>query len=207
LFATSWTGKAGFTLRLVTLAAGFAACVAGVFGLVFAAWGAALETIGFADPLLTGLATDFASFLATGWAATFTALADAAREGFFTLAGLAVAPVFTACRVAGLAAGFTAVFVALATGRLTDLAAALTAAFAVPGTLVFFTGLLAFTSCLLAERLCAWSGGTRAPGLAIASRFGDLSTAGECTGLAIGKPMSCKRETNTSTTCKNYLIS
>lgn len=54
---------------------------------------------------------------------------------------------------------------------------------------------LAFTSCLLAERSCTWSVGPAFPSCPLDGFFDGGSSARECTGFVIGKPISCKIET------------
>ena len=139
----------------------------------------------------TGLTPGFGTALAAGLLAFTTgALATGLCAGVETaLAGTTF-----------LATGFTA---ALANGLATGLpgAAALPAGLADTCTLALVTAallsfpVLAFTSCLLAERSCAWSVGLFVPLWPLDGFFDGGSSARECTGFAIGKPISCKIET------------
>jgi hypothetical protein len=146
-------------------------------------------------------ATGFPAALAAGFAATLT-------TGLLTLAGTALTTGF----VTGLEAGFAAAFGAGLTGPgffATGFAGALVDGFAAgwlagfAGTLalplaavaLLFFPVVAFTSCLLAERSCAWSVGLAVPLWPLVGFFDGGSSARECTGLPTGKPISCKIET------------
>ncbi len=139
--------------------------------------------------------------LATGFAGTFFAGAAALVAGLAGLADLTGALLATGLAGAafgeGLAGFFATGLLTVAAGLTAGFALGLPAAGALDGAavaLLFFPG-LAFTSCLLAERVCSWSVVPAVPLLPLEGSSGGASPARECTGFAIGKPISCKIET------------
>ena len=150
---------------------------------------------GLADSLEIALAVGLTNALAAGLAAVLV-------TGLATLLAGAALPALAAGLTTALATGFAA---GLAT---TLLAATLTVGLAT-GLAGLFTALLAalvgvaipvfvFTSCLLAGLACACSAVTEVFEVLLIPREGlsaGLSSARECTGSRLEKPISCKSET------------
>ncbi|WP_413857612.1 hypothetical protein [Candidatus Aalborgicola defluviihabitans] len=172
-------------------------------------------TAGLPGFATTTLATGLTGALAVGLEAS---LAAGLIMGFAVLATATLLTVLTGALAADLGAGLDATLavallatVVLATG-LADLATGLVtaatdwaanlplgwllAAALVGATLAWllFPG-LAFTACLLAERICSWSVVLTVPLRILEDGAGGASTARECTGFPTGNPISCKIET------------
>ena len=165
----------GVTFLTVTALGGaafFAIGLAGDFALTFATGFVVFAGLAFATDLTTGLGATFATPLGstapTGLATAFAgALLSTLTNG---LPGLVTG--FSLGLAAAVA--FTLIFVAAALLSFPD---------------------LAFTSCLLAEISCAWSVGPATPALPLTGFFGWASSARECTGFPMAKPIRCKIET------------
>lgn len=147
--------------------------------------GAAFATVfaaGLAGALATGLVTGLAATLA-GLTALAAALVGALATGLVLATGFAgtLALAFAAALAGGLA-----VFVA-------GLAAALVLVLAAVALLTFPD--LAFTWSLLAGCACLLSVAPWGVSEILDGLSGEISPARECTGLPIGKPISCKIET------------
>lgn len=174
----------------MTLALGLTAALAAIFTV---ALGVALTVAltkaldeGFGAGCKTGLVEPLAAALAAGFTtALATSLVTAFATGFALVFATGLATAFaiglaTACLAAVLADGFAA-------GWAGRFAALLTAGVVLPD--------FVFTSCLLAGLACACSADTELPLLAREGLSAELSVARECTGLRVGKPISCKSET------------
>jgi len=129
----------------------------------------------------------------------------AALVGVFTgaettvlTAALLLDLVATGAFAAAFAAGLAGVLAAAALAAALAVTAFFATGFALLGagfTLLSFPD-FAFTSCLLAGSACAWSlvaAVALRPFRGLSER---VSSARECTGLPMGKPISCKSETN-----------
>jgi hypothetical protein len=149
-------------------------------------------TVGFNADLFwdtaAGFAAGFCTTFGTGFADAFsTTLTDGLTTTFGV--GLEGWP-GTVLPVGFTDTGFTAGFGAvLGTGTDTDLPGDLTAVVTI--ALPVFD----FTSCLLAGLACACSVDTAPLLRARAGLSAGVSSARECTGSRLGKPISCKSET------------
>ena len=137
--------------------------------------------------LRTGLVTGLAALLVSTGFADFTTTLATGLAGFFSIT---------------LVAAFTGVLPeALATGLATAFGATLGAGFAagLVTLLTAFAGIALpgfdFTSCLLAGLACACSCNTAPRLRALAGLSAGPSSARECTGSRLDKPISCKSET------------
>ena len=132
--------------------------------------------------------------MATGCTGGFFAGSATLATGLVALTGAAD---LEAGLLTVLGAGFStywATLPAFAAGLPGGLAAGCALVVAVVGALLLFPG-IAFTSCLLAERFCAWSVVPAVPPRLLEVVSGGASSARECTGFPVGKPISCKSET------------
>ncbi len=179
---------AGFTTGLATTLA--TDLVTGLEGGLDAGLGTGL--LGFAAT--TGLLVALGGACLTTFTGAFPAVLTAFFAATFTPA---LRPVLAAFLGTTLAAGLAGVFTALADGCGAALAFALaggvTAFLAV--TVDLALPVCVFTSSLLAGLACACSGGTALPLRTCVGLSARVCSARECTGLACGKPISCKSET------------
>ena len=170
---------------------------------------------GLAASLTAGLGAEIGWACTTAFAGGFeTGLLGATEAGFAacfcTTFGSALVDDLSATLADGLTTTFTvgllgAAFTAGLAGFAIALPAGLGTGLAADLTVAFATGVAAlvtialpgfdFTSCLLAGLACACSADTERPLRPLEGLSAGLSSARECTGSRLGKPISCKSET------------